>query len=310
MAEVDLYLVRFAQYLGLAMLFSLPLLQPRERKTGRGRLTLSYAPSWLLTRRILGTVCGLMIAVGIFDLGLKVAVILGISMSEIDVESIRWFLLGSLAGNGWLLRMASLVVLALVLWNGAEGRRTRLSAALLGATALATLAVNGHAASSEGVEGVIRLAVGVIHLLAAAAWLGAILGFLLALRAVWPRRHEIQTLEELRRSLEAFSSTGTLLVAILATTGVVHYIWILDWPLPDASLWAAPYNRWLLLKLVLFAGMLGLAARHRWLIIPKLSDSKSSDVVSKLRQSLWAEAFLAALIIGAVAILGTMSPTA
>lgn len=313
MAEVDLYLylVRFAQYLGLATLFSLPLLQPQEREGGTRWLKLGNAPAWTSTRRTLATVCGLMIGVGIFELGPRVTGILGVPVSEIDVESIRWFVLESLAGNGWAVRTALLLVMLSLLLSSPQSRSNHLSVGVLGAMALATLALNGHAAASEGMSGIVRLVLGVIHLLAAAAWLGAIVGFLLNLGAGWSRRHEIETLQAWRVSLEAFSSTGTLLVAILVTTGLIHYMWILDWTIPDAGFWAASYNRWFLLKVLLFAGMLGLAARHRWWIIPKISDEpESSAIASKLRRSLRAEAVLAVLIIGAVAILGTMSPTA
>ena len=44
--------------------------------------------------------------------------------------------------------------------------------------ALASLAWNGHAAAGEGVAGAVRLAAGLVHLLAAGGWIAAVLMFL------------------------------------------------------------------------------------------------------------------------------------
>ena len=46
----------------------------------------------------------------------------------------------------------------------------------LSATALASLSWNGHAAAGDGFGGTMRLVAGIVHLLAAGAWVGAKLG--------------------------------------------------------------------------------------------------------------------------------------
>src|SRR3546814_14776361 len=51
-------------------------------------------------------------------------------------------------------------------------------AATLAGGALASLAWNGHAAAGEGVAGAVRLAAGLVPLLAAGGWIAAVLMFL------------------------------------------------------------------------------------------------------------------------------------
>src|SRR3546814_11698544 len=84
-------------------------------------------------------------------------------------------------------------------------------AATLAGGALASLAWNGHAAAREGVAGAVRLAAGLVHLLAAAGWLAAILLLLVTLL----RGKEASASGPLRRSEErrlgqGCGSTGQL----------------------------------------------------------------------------------------------------
>ena len=68
----------------------------------------------------------------------------------------------------------------------------------------------------------------------------------------------------------------------------------------------------LLVKLALFAAMLGLAALHRWRVVPRLEGEVlaggGSRSLQTLRLTVTIEATLAVLIIAAVSILGTLNP--
>jgi putative copper resistance protein D len=62
-------------------------------------------------------------------------------------------------------------------------------------------------------------------------------------------------------------------------------------------------------KLALFAGMLALAAAHRWRLVPALAAAGGgSNTVRVLRRTLALEAALGLAVLGVVAVLGTLEP--
>lgn len=79
-----------------------------------------------------------------------------------------------------------------------------------------------------------------------------------------------------------------------------------------STLFQSTYGKLLLFKLVLFGGMLGLGALHRWVLVPRLGRALTSGdhvhEVHALRRSVAAEAALAILIVIVVSVLGTLSP--
>ena len=90
-------------------------------------------------------------------------------------------------GHVWLVRLALIVLLAAALhrpYFGAPAPPWRRVAALALAVAfVAALAFTGHAAAGEGVEGVVHEAADVLHLVAAAAWVGALVPLAIVLAA-------------------------------------------------------------------------------------------------------------------------------
>ena len=70
------------------------------------------------------------------------------------------------------------------------------------------------------------------------------------------------------------------------------------------------YSKLLVLKMVLFAGMFALAARHRQRAVPALTCSLSAgeDALTSLRRSLAVEGALGFAVLAVVAWLGTLSP--
>ena len=107
----------------------------------------------------------------------------------------------------------------------------------------------------EGTSGWVHLASDILHLIAAAAWLGSLLGFLMLL---WSSRRHAELLPLAWRALDSFSVTGSLIVGVIVLTGLVNLWFTAGLPHADA-LFSDPYGQLLMVKLVLFGMMLLLA---------------------------------------------------
>lgn len=228
----------------------------------------------------------------------SVAAMAGLPLSGLDRETVSVVLAATPLGTvlEWrLTALAGLVVAALV-----PLRHTRrLLLVLAGAAALCTMAWTGHAGATEGGAGTLHRAADVVHLLAAATWLGALLTFL---------AHAFGRAEGFEHELAAFARTGTGIVALLLLTGVVNTLSIAGWPL-DAAHLTSPWGLLLGVKLALFGAMLGLAAINRWRLTPALA---SADATARrhLRISLLVETGLGLGVVAVVAMLGVLDPAA
>jgi putative copper resistance protein D len=181
---------------------------------------------------------------------------------------------------------------------------------LCGAVSLATLAWTGHGAVDEGTSGWIHLGSDVLHLVASAAWVGALLGLvLLVTRPISAVDDEHLGLTH--RALHGFGSVGTFVVATLVLTGLINS-WFLVGYENVSTLLTTPYGQLLFAKLVLFGAMLGLAAANRFRLTPKLEKALASDdhasALSALRLSLAVETSSVIAILALVAWLGTLAP--
>jgi copper resistance protein D len=174
-------------------------------------------------------------------------------------------------------------------------------AAALGLTA--SIAWTGHAASTLGEEGNLHLAADALHLIAAASWIGGLVPFALLLAAV--RRHGGASLA--REAAQRFSTLGIVSVATLAITGMVNS-WILVGSF--RALLVAEYGQVLMLKLVVFAAMLVLAAVNRFALTPRLMVLSGNDreAVRKLMRNSVVEIALGFVIFAIVGMLGTLHP--
>ena len=191
--------------------------------------------------------------------------------------------------------LALLILAAAVL----PARLRQPCAALCGVAALASAAWTGHAGAGEGWTGMAHRGADVLHLIAAAAWLGG-LAVLLA-----GQLGGVAVQEQLRR-LRGFAGIGTAIVAALLVSGMANTLFILGWPLPVAALssgWAGV----LAIKLALFAAMLALAANNRFRLVPELAAG-TPGAAGRLQRSLAVEALAGIAIVSAVAFLGTMNP--
>ncbi|MCU1084768.1 copper homeostasis membrane protein CopD [Stenotrophomonas maltophilia] len=292
MAELSLYAMRLALYLVLMLLF--------------GRL-LFVRPG--LPRSISLTLAVVALILVVIDAVNRLSGVLGIPAADIDPATAHWFLTGTPVGEAGLLRTVAVLAMLPLLASATPLRGLRRMALLaLSATALASLSWNGHAAAGDGFGGTLRLVAGIVHLLAAGAWVGAIAAILqLALRPQGLRLRE--RTRELWQAAHSFAVPGTIIVALLAMTGTYTYV---DLDGSIQSLTGAAHGRWLLLKLALVGGMLGLAALHRWRLVPALAVSSRGGwqprPLRSLRHSLACESVLALLVLACVAVLGTLDP--
>ena len=299
-------IIRFGLYLDLMVLFGAPLFgiytpQPADhRRAALDALRALYAGAAL---------GGLMLS------GLALAALTA-SMSGVPLVAVDWNAAAMLVtqtsiGWAWLVRMAALALflMAVPLAHPMRGSGAGVLT-LLGGIALSTLAWTGHGAMDEGLAGIVHLAADILHLLAAGAWIAAI--FALGMLLVRARRSmSRQEAEHLHRALARFAAVGSIAVALLILTGFVNS-WVLVSLDGLAMIGTSLYLQLLAIKLLLFAGMLGLAALNRFRITPALEVALRTDNQVKalrcLRRSLIIEASLGVAILVLVAWLGMLMP--
>ena len=288
--------------MGLAA-FPLYALRGNERVEGR-TLALRNTLIFWSSAAIILSVIGFLVLM---------AAMMGTSIADIDWEMCRTVLFGTPIGTAWLIRMAALIAALLAALTIIRSDYLRLMAITgASAVALATLMWTGHAGAMEGQLGSIHRISDVLHILAAAIWLGGIIAFLKMLRPpddkLWGDRLVVA-----HRALDSFSQVGTVCVAVIVVTGLINgQILVGFFNIP--ALFDSTYGRLLVLKLVLVGFMLLLGAKNRWRLTPNLglalSDGSTRPAVSALRTSLLLEAAAALVILGLVAWLGTLEPTA
>lgn len=223
---------------------------------------------------------------------------------------VRTLLTQTTVGMTWNLRVVLLAVcLCLGVITGVQVRVRVVVLSMLGAIALATLAWAGHGAMNDGAVGWLHLAADMAHLLAAGAWVGALVSLVLVAGAA-SREGGREAVVLLSSAATGFARMGTLIVSVLIVSGVVNYTLTVGPTL--SGLIEAPYGRLLLAKLGLFAIVLGFAATNRFRLAPALDKAKrDADVagaVSALKRSIYVETTLVISILGLVAWLGTLNP--
>lgn len=212
-------------------------------------------------------------------------------------------------GKAALARAAFALVAAVWVAVMPPGRALWIGAGLLGALAAATFGWMGHGPATDGSGHTLHLAADILHALAAAAWLGALAAFAWL---VSPARQSFERLAATAEALRRFSPLGIALVATLAATGLVNAGFLVGTDVRAAL--HDRYGQLLALKLVLFAGMLALAALHRQRSAPALAARVASrampqdDALASLRRSLLAEALLGFAVLALVAWFGTLPP--
>ncbi len=190
---------------------------------------------------------------------------------------------------GWLtLARMGLLLLALLC---VQGRRWRLAAVLAGIGVLAQSWL-GHGAAMGGPEGEVLFAASLVHLAGAGAWLGTLPALALGLR----------TSLEPSALARRYSRFGMGCVAALLATAVLQYLLLIG---KISAFFTTGYGAAALAKLVLFAGLLGLAARNRYRLTPALPASRGM-----LLRAIAIEAALGLLVLLAAGVLMQLPPPA
>jgi copper resistance protein D len=212
-------------------------------------------------------------------------------------------------GHVWLARLTLLVLLAAALcppYFGVPAPAWRRAIALVLATAfVAALAFAGHAAAGDGTEGFVHEAADVLHLIAAAAWVGALLPLAIVLGTA--KETGPSALAVARAATLQFSTLGIASVATIVATGIVNTFKLTgSW----AALFGTGYGRLLLVKVALFLAMLAIAAVNRIRLTPRLvaGGAAAGPALRQLRTNALTEAVIGALILFIVAALGTLPP--
>jgi putative copper resistance protein D len=303
MDNLPVIAIRFALYADLMVLagvtaFSLYALKPEERGTALLPLT---KPALLLSLLGLLLSGGGMIAL--------VAAMTGTSLWAVDGSAFREIVTQSAIGSAWVVRMAAVAIALLAAL--ALGRSPHLARYCLLASAvlaIATLVWTGHAGATEGRTGSLHRLSDIVHMLAAAVWIGGIAAFSWLL--FQPLAHQSDAhIRIAHRALEQFSRVGTLAVGLIVLTGLINSLSLMGLPHPD-TLFASRYGKLLLIKLGLFAAMLVLASANCWRLTPTLGAAIEQDDLAHalrgLRQSLVLESSAALTILALVAWLGTL----
>lgn len=296
--------LRFFLYMDLMLLFGVPLfglycLKGQERVSG----------SVLPFQSMLAQTVALGVLVSVASMVMMTSAMSG----EADFAELRphieMMVLETNVGLASIVRIIALVVSGLaVIFNQRAPCVSLLVTAIAGGIALASLAWNGHGAMDEGSRRFWHFSTDILHLLAAGAWLGALFAF-----AWMARLNTLKTEERIRllaRAITRFEIVGALIVALIAVTGIVNYLFIVGPKLDNVIL--STYGILLIFKVGLFAGMLVLAALNRFHLGPLLEQSLRKGeyqmAANRLRRSVLVELSAAILVVGLVAWLGTLSP--
>ncbi len=202
---------------------------------------------------------GLLLALTLAGVGELSSYAVRASGDSLSTELFWQTLFDSRVGAVWLARLSMALLAAAVIAAAARSGRTWQWWAAIGASAMLMMTLTGlsHAAATGRL---LPLVADWIHAMAAAVWMGGLLGFAVALCSGAFRGLDPDSRTKLReRSVRRFSAVATCGVVVLAGTGL--YAAVLHVPNPQALL-ATPYGRALIAKLVLLSLLLGVGASY------------------------------------------------
>jgi putative copper resistance protein D len=168
----------------------------------------------------------------------------------------------------------------------------------VGVAFIVPIAAVGHAGAALGVAGDIHFVSDIIHVLAAAAWLGGLPA--LAILLAWARRDQRSAIAI--AAVRRFSVIGMIAVAALLASGIVNSWNLLSGP---SDLVATAYGELVLVKILLFAAMVAVATVNKLRLTPRLPAAAGA-----IQRNTLIEAGLGLAALLAVGALGTMPPPA
>lgn len=304
MLELSVVLLRLAQYLGAVLLLGVPLFFAL-------RMPSSDAAVERWPRKTMLAAALMTVIASLAALVLQTAVMAGSMAEALKPASLAYMAFDMDIGRAFLARAVVAALAGVLLLVLQPGRASWIDLSVLGLVVCASLAWTGHGAATEGALGVVHLAADIIHTAAAAMWLGALaaLGLFLTIPHGDPVRDRLT-----HDALHGFAGMGTLAVGLLVATGLVN-TWFLVGPDRLGALLTTPYGLLLSAKLAVFVGMLALAASNRFVLTPGLHralevENQKPSAIGALRRSLVLETLMAVILLGLVAMMGTLAPPA
>ncbi|MEV6365669.1 copper resistance protein CopC [Micromonospora sp. WP24] len=276
---------KFFGYAGLALLIGpalvLAALWPR-RLDRRGPARLAWSGLGLVT---LATVA---------DLWLQVPYTAGGGLFDVTGEGIST-VLGGAFGAAHLVRLGLIAAAAFLLrplFTGSAGRADAIILAVLGVAGLVTWPLAGHPAASPAPA--VSVVVDTVHLGSMAVWLGGLL-----MLAVFLLRRADE--RELGAIMPIWSRWAALAVSALLLAGVVQGLIEVATP---SALVNTTYGQLLLVKIGLFALVMGVAAYSRQLVRRRIAEQRPGAV----RRAVWVELAITAVVLGVTATLVQTPP--
>jgi putative copper resistance protein D len=284
------------------------------------------APAWrdaaidsavaINVRRRLALIAWISLALALISgaawLVLTAAAMSDLPAAQVFGDGVLWTVLSqTVFGRDWLIRLVLACALAATLPSllSQQNHKTRwieAAAAVLAAAFAGTLAWSGHAAGGLGGEAILHPAADVLHLVAAAAWVGALVPLIVLFAAAGA---DDASLAMARTATARFSILGIVSVGTLLATGIVNTYYLAG---GVPALLHTDYGRLLLIKIALFLTMVAIAAVNRLRLTPQLVQqagiAASREALRQLRRNAAIEALTGAIVIAIVAALGTMAP--
>ena len=244
---------------------------------------------------------GLVLLTGLVTLAHQSTVVTGRAGAALQIGEWTRLLGHSQFGTVWLVRHAVLLLLAALLLfreretSTADRLALRGEAWLLAGIGAAAMAWAGHAAAVEDV-GLPAALLDALHLLAAGAWLGALLP-LAALLGAAARAEGADARPFAVLAVRAFSRLALAVMIVLVGTGLAN-TWFQVGSVP--ALIGTSYGRLLLAKVSLLIPVLLLAQHGRRHLLPRLGgdgDTVGRPAMARLGRLVAAEAGLGLLIL-------------
>ena len=169
--------------------------------------------------------------------------------------------------------------------------RVRLAAVLAGGAIVAEAWLT-HGGSMEGRLGTVLLSTSMVHILAAACWLGTLPALYLAIRRL-PGPH-------IAALAAGYAPLGMACVVALLLTGLIEYLVLIDQP---GALVSTGYGLAALAKIIGFACLIALATMNRTWLTPRLPATRGH-----LLRSIGAEMLLGLLVLLAAGLILQFTP--
>ena len=301
-SDVPLVLARWLHFIGLMVAFGASLF-PFYAMPGE---PLEGFPFQAATDRIVRSCAYLALAGGLGWVMASIAFIADDACLLFERRTLGGFFFETSFGPVWILRLGllgALAALAGTLPRGGRASTRRALIALVAACGLASQAWLGHAAMADGGKLGAELASYIVHVLAAGAWIGALVP-LAMLSADQRLAGGGAGSSACSTILLRFSTVGVVLVLAILASGIANGVFRLA---SVHDLLATDYGYAILTKVFLFSLMVAVAAVNRWRLLPAIA-ADGERPLRALRRNILIEQTLAVLVLLVAAILGILPP--